>query len=330
MTTRTYDRPSGPSSSILGVTLTLGLALACGNSKSNTNDGGTGGAGTGGSGGSGPVTDGGSDAVTSGKIAINGSASPFPGDPETDFTQLSLSIADPVSVLAGQDPLAKQPSFDTSAAVCPGATCAAPFSFTDVPVDTATNTFGLLAILEDLRPGSSDGGVAAKWVRTGTGIANQAQLGAAIASGTLGPRPIFAVSAAFEAGLAQFVAGARAATNGDGITGAPGSLATRGFVLAMILANDTPKPTPVAGATIAPMIAANASKYVVLYPNADFTGVGAATSATGLVLIYPSGTGLAPVGAWLVTPPAGSTATWPAQVVGAQANGAVVLLDVSN
>lgn len=325
MTTRTYDRPTGPSSSILGVTLTIGLALACGSSKSNTTDGGTGG-----SGGTGPITDGGSDVATSGKIAINGIASPFPGDPETDFTQLSLAIADPVAVLAGQAPLAKQALFDTSAAVCPGTTCAAPFSFTDVPVDTATNTFGLLAILDDARPVLSDGGVAAKWVRTGTGIANQAQLGAAITSGTLGPRPIFAISAAFEAGLAQFVAGARAATSGDGITGAPGTLAMRGFVLAMILANDTPKPTPVAGATFAPMLDANASKYVVLYPNADFTGVGTSTSATGLVLIYPIGTGLAPVGAWLVTPPAGSTTTWPAQVVGAQANGAVVLLDVSN
>jgi len=328
MTTRTFDRPTGPSSSILGVTLTIGLALACGNGKSSDNDGGTG--GSGGTGGAAPITDGGADAVTSGKIAINGVASPFPGDAETDFTQLKLSIADPVAVLANQPPLAEQLSFDTSTAVCPGTTCAAPFSFTDVPVDTATNTFGLLAILEDLRPTPSGGSMPAKWVRTGTGIANQAQLAAAIASGTLGPRPIFAVSAAFEAGLAQFVAGARAATNGDGITGAPGTLATRGFVLAMILANDTPKPTPVAGATIAPMIAANASKYVVLYPNADFTGVGTSTSASGLVVIYPISTGLAPVGAWLVTPPAGSTATWPAQIVGAQANGAVVLLDVSN
>lgn len=337
MTIRTSARPSGPSGGILGsalggvlgVSLALGLAFACGNDKEGgTGGAGTGGAGTGGSGTGGAGT-GGAGGSSGAKIVINGVAAPFPGDPETDFTQLSLSIADPVSVLTGQPPLAMASPFDTSAATCPGA-CVAPYAFSGVMVDPAQNTLGLLAILDDLRPTPAGGGGAAKWIRTGTGIANQAQLTAAVASGTLGNRPAYAVSAAFEEKLAQFASAAGGAANG--VTGAAGSLASRGFIITMILANADPQPTPVAGATFGPKDAPTASKYAVIYPNADFSGVGAATSATGLVLIYPVAgpPSTPPVGYWVVTPPTGSATTWPEQVVGAQANGAVVLLDVSN
>jgi hypothetical protein len=308
---------------VLGVSLALGLAFACGNDKANNPDAGATGGATGGAGGTGT---GGS---TGAKVVISGVAAPFPGDPETDFTQLSLSIADPVSVLTGQAPLAMAASFDTSAATCPGA-CVAPYSFSDVMVDPTVNTLGLLAILDDVRPTPAGGGLPAKWIRTGTGIANQAQVAAAVASGMLANRPAYAVSAAFEGKLAQFVSAAGGTTNG--VTGAAGSLASRGFILTMILANADPRPTPVEGATFGPKDPTVSSKYAVIYPNADFSGVGAATSATGLVLVYPVAGPPAtpPVGYWVVTPPAGNTTTWPEQVVGAQANGAVVLLDVSN
>jgi len=139
------------------------------------------------------------------------------------------------------------------------------------------------------------------------------------------------VSAKLEASLSAFAFSNAGTTAGlTGLTGAPGELAAKGFVLTMILASASPTPTPVEGAKFAPPTSAD-GKFVILYPKADFSGVGTSTSAKGLVLIFPIGaTASAPVTPWSVTPPSGSTATWPTQVVGVQANGAVVLLDVSN
>jgi len=296
---------------------------------------GTGGVGgsAGGAGGAGGTGGGGGSTATS--IAISGVASPFQGDPETDFTSLALAIADPLQVLANpKAALATMAPFDTSGAICPDAGttgCVVPYTFPAVSVDPSKSTLGLLAIFQDLRPSASDGGVAAKWVRTGTGIANTAQLAAAVATGSLPGRPAYAVSTKFEALLSKFAA--TVTTGANGVTDTAGSLSSRGFVLALILANGTPKPTPVVGATFGPKPAANADKsFTVLYPNADFTGVGTSTSASGLVLIFPNSPppAAAPVAPWVVTPPSTSTATWPEQIVGVQANGAVVLLDVSN
>ena len=300
--------------SSLGSSLALVGALALGGCSSNNGnpvDSGTG-------------TDTGTDAPAAVKVTVSGTASPHrltPRlDPTADFTQMLVAVVDPMTVIAHplDPPLAGGP-LDTTAANCPAATGCA-WSFDNV--DISKITLGLVGIVDDARPAGSR-----KWVKTGTG----AGASSFILMVQQNPVPItnrvlFAVSKASEGALATF-----AAAFGPDSTVAPGVLETRGFMLASIVGKLSEGAMPVAGATIT----TNDTRTNIIYPNADFSGVGTSTAVHGTVLVVPkapgdSGMTSSIVASWHITPPSGDARAWPDLTAGTSPGAAFVLLFAAN
>jgi hypothetical protein len=183
------------------------------------------------------------------------------------------------------------------------------------------NLLGLVGEVQDLRTG--DAGDARVWVTTGTGMGSMADLAAVRAA----PAPItgrraFAVSYKLEAKLGTFLGPALKTTFN------PGDLAARGFLIGHItgtLPTDGSMPAPVAGATVTAT-----GPFDVVYPNADFSGVGTATSSSGIFLMVPhltqAGQPQSVVASWQVVPPANDTRSWPAYLAGSNPNNAFIII----
>jgi hypothetical protein len=84
----------------------------------------------------------------------------------------------------------------------------------------------------------------------------------------------------------------------------------------------------VAGATVVPAGTA-AATFDLIYPNADFTGKGPATSASGIFLVVPKQAG-AIVTSWDVVPPKGDTRTWPMHLAGTNPGNAFIIIMPAN
>lgn len=302
--------------------LAFAFALgACGKTKADNADAsgaaGSGGAGSGGSGGGG----------TGGRalVTVSGTLAPHPLNAAlgatADFSQLKVGIVDPTTVLTQPTapPLGSM-TVDTSAANCDAAT-GCKFSLTGI--DLTNITLGLVGTLEDLRTGD-----ARLWVKTGTGMGT----GAFITEEKRTRAPItdrrgFIVSRALEAKLVAYVNKVQATTLN------PGDLEARGFLIGHVVGKLSEGPTPagVAGATVVPGCAAAATgcAFDLIYPNADFTAKGAATSASGIFLVIPK-TAASVVTTWDVVPPTGDTRTWPQHLAGANPNNAFVIILPAN
>jgi hypothetical protein len=287
------------------------LAGACGKLKPADTSGAAGGDGTAG-------TSGGAGTNGSVHVNISGAAAPHPLNAalgaSDDFSMLKVSIVDPSAVIidANAPPLGSMP-LDTSAGNC-DATTGCKWSLAGV--DITNQMLGLVGTLEDQRTGD-----ARLWVKTGTGMGTAADLAAVRAA----PAPItdrraFAVSRKLEAVLGKFVAKAL------NITLAAGDLEARGFLIGHVVDKLSSAPTPagVAGAKVAAM-----GPFDVIYPNADFSGTGTTTSASGIFLMVPRAA--APVVAmWDVVPPMGDTRVWEMHIAGSNPNNAFVIIMPAN
>jgi hypothetical protein len=265
-------------------------------------------------------TDVASDVPAGVKVTVSGVAAPHPlTPPGADFTMLTVSVVDPVIVLANPNatPLAGGP-LDTSNC---SPTTGCPWSFDNV--DITTISIGLVGILDDARtPASSR-----LWLKTGTGAGSAASINAVIANPMpITGRQLFAVSKATEASIA---AGASAALSDPAIVA--GSLETRGFMIGTVLGslNGTAAPAPVAGAVVSNLD--TLMRLAILYPNATFDGFGTATAAHGTFFVLPkAATTSSVVTDWNVTPPVGSALTWPTYKAGTSPGTAFVLLMPAN
>jgi hypothetical protein len=298
---------------ILVTTLLAALAGACGKLKPADSTGGAGDTGAAGTTGGGAGTNG------SVHVNISGVAAPHPLNKallgvDQDFSMLKVAIVDPSAVILDPNapPLGSM-ALDTSVGNC-DATTGCKWSLAGV--DITNQMLGLVGTLEDQRTGD-----ARLWVKTGTGMGTASDLAAVRAA----PAPItdrraFAVSRKLEAALGLF------AGKVLGITLAPGDLEARGFLIGHVVdkLSSAPMPAGVAGAKVAAMGA-----FDVIYPNADFSGAGTTTAATGIFLMVPK-TAAAVVTMWDVVPPMGDTRTWEKHIAGSNPNNAFVIIMPAN
>ncbi|HEY7115052.1 MAG TPA: hypothetical protein VH475_00610 [Tepidisphaeraceae bacterium] len=316
------------------VALALGAA-ACGKSKSSSD----GAAGSGGSDGS-VATEGGGGAGPK-KIDISGVAAPHPLvamlDPTASFIMLTVAVVDPVAQLgsATAPPLASMP-LNTSASNCgpaptdggggdaaagdAGAAAPAGCAWSLSMVDITSISIGLVATLIDMRTSNP------VWVLTGTGAGSMSTIDAHKAS--LAPLTnvrAFAISKGTETALAAFVGPVLSIPSP--FTGA--ELEARGYMIGHVVGKVAQGAPPIAGATVAP---GGTAQIDVIYPNADFSGVGNSTAPHGIFLAIPRvmGTPQSVVTSWTITPPAGETRTWPMYTAGTNPNNAFVILMVAN
>jgi hypothetical protein len=294
--------------SSLGVTGLLTLAAlglnACSSSSSTATDAATDTATT-------PDAGSGVDAA---KVTVSGIAAPHPftTNPASDFSQLKVSIVDPVTVIANPNaPGLADRTLDTSAGNC-AAGCA--WSFDNV--DISNISLGLVGIIDDMRT------TGRLWVKTGTGAGASdfiAMIKASRAPIT-GVR-LFAVSEATEAAMAAFAAKA-IPTDTTIVTG---ELEKRGFMLGTIVSKLSEGAMPVAGATIT----TSDTRTTILYPSADFMTNGTSTASHGTFLVVPKLASASPnsiVATWTVGKPAGDTHTWTPLTAGTSPGTAFVLL----
>ncbi len=298
----------------IGVVGALALG-ACSSSSGPPADGGTGG----GDGGQDVAADAGPALVT-----VSGTASPHPLTPlletptPTDFSMMAVAVVDPSVVLANAAaPPLKGGPLDTSPANCPAGACA--WSFDNV--DITNISLGLVGIVQDTRTTNP------LWVKTGTGAGSADFL--TMIRMTRQPitgRILYAVSKATEGKLAAFSALVIPDT-----TIVAGTLETRGFMIGTVVGKVSAGAAPVAGAVITTS-AANLARASIVYPNADFTGVGTSTAAHGTFLVVPKP--VTPqtsiVGTWSVTPPTGDTNTWTPLTAGTTPGTAFVILFAAN
>lgn len=268
--------------------------------------------------------DSGTDAP-SGKVTVSGTAAPHaltvaldPTAATTEFNMVNVAVVDPAAVLANPNatPLAGG-ALDTSTTNC-SATTGCAWSFNNV--DVSKISLGLVGILSDARTANP------VWVETGTGAGAGPDIMMHAQSGTpITGRPLFAISTGTEAKLAMF-----AATVLSDTTIVAGSLTQRGFMVATVLPKASQGVTPVAGAMLVP---ADATRVNVIYPNADFTGVGTSTSANGTVLVVPKAGGAnanSVVTTWSITAPSGDTRVWPTLTAGTTPGTAFIILFQAN
>ncbi len=180
------------------------------------------------------------------------------------MADLSMTLEDPVQVLAGRDAALQHPdcSFATiDLTPNTGAETTADYAFTTV--DTAPLALGLVATFDNINGGTA-------FVKTTMGLASGPQTANLVVA-----TPSFAISAMTEGALSQL----------DGK--APGALQTAGWIFGMFI---TPAGVPIDGVEL--VDANGAAITPVLYPNATFTGVetDGNTSANGVFVI--SGVGL--------------------------------------
>jgi hypothetical protein len=297
----------------------LACAGACGKLKPADTSGT---AGSGGTGGGGAGSSAAGSSGTSGRVLVNisGTAAPHPlnkailGPTDVeDFTMLKVSIVDPSAVILDPNapPLGSM-ALDTSTGNCDAATgCKWALAGVDI---SNKNLIGLVGTLEDTRTGD-----ARVWVKTGTGMGTKDDLAAVRAA----PAPIvdrraFAVSRKLEVALGMFVGKVL------GGTFAPGDLEARGFLIGHVVdkLSSAPMPAGVAGAKVA---TPSSTGFDVIYPTADFSGAGMATSATGIFLMVPKAAGPI-VATWNVVPPTGDTRTWASHLAGSNPNNAFVII----
>jgi hypothetical protein len=292
--------------SSLGVTGLLALAAlglnACSSSSSTATDAATDTATT--------TPDAGSG-VDAAKVTVSGIAAPHPftTNPAGDFSQLSVAVVDPVTVIANPNaaPLAGG-ALNTMAGNC-AAGCA--WSFDNV--DISNITLGLVGIVDDMRT------TGRLWVKTGTGAgaADFIAMVKASRAPITGVR-LFAVSKTTEAAMATFAAAAIPDT-----TIVAGSLETRGFMLGTIVSKLSEGAMPVAGATIT----TSDTRTTILYPSADFMTNGTSTASHGTFLVVPKlASPNSIVATWTVGKPAGDTHTWTPLTAGTSPGTAFVLL----
>jgi hypothetical protein len=135
---------------------------------------------------------------------------------------------------------------------------------------------------------------------------------------------LFGVSKATEGKLAMFTAAfATDAALPGHATIVAGDLETRGFMLGTVINKVSEGGMPVMGA----MVTTTDTRATILYPNADFSGVGTSTAAHGTILVVPK---LAAPGSivatWKVMPPSGDAHTWADSTAGTSPGTAFVLL----
>jgi hypothetical protein len=287
-------------------------ALACGQSKKNATDGGTGAAGTGGGGTGGRTL-----------VTISGSAAPHPLNAQLgaddEFSMMEVAVVNPATVITQPNaPPLTAMALDTTASNC-DATLGCQFSLSGV--DITKVTLGLVGTLEDQRTAD-----ARRWVKTGTGMGT----GAFLDEVRRMPAPItgrraFAVSRKLEAKLVAFV------NKALGTTLADGELEARGFLIGHVvgkLSEGTPDPAGVAGVTVVAGGTAE-SAFDVIYPNADFTGKLDKTAASGIFLMVPKAA--APiVTTWDVVAPSTETRSWAQHLAGSNPDNAFVIIIPAN
>jgi hypothetical protein len=302
----------------------LTTTLACGKLKSDADAGTPGAAGTNGAAGTGAAGTGGAGMGGRTLVTISGTAAPHPlnaalGATE-DFSQLKVSIVDPAVVLTNPSaPPAASMTLDTTTAGNCDATSGCKWSLSGV--DITNITLGLVGTLEDKRTAD-----ARLWLKTGTGMGTGNFLKAVRAA----PAPItdrraFAVSRKLEAKLVAFV------NKVLGLTLVAGDLEARGFLIGHVvgkLSEGHPDPEGVAGATVVPG-GTSASAFDLIYPNADFSGKGASTAASGIFLMVPKTTASV-VTTWDVVPPSGDARTWPQHLAGSNPGNAFVIILPAN
>jgi hypothetical protein len=288
---------------------------ACSSSSGNKGDSGVGGS---------MASDAGGDTADAGPalVTVSGTAAPHPLakalDPNatTNFTMINVAVVDPAIVIATPAaPPLQGGALDTSAGNCPSGTCA--WSFDNVNISTIS--LGLVGILDDARPTASR-----LWVKTGTGAGSAATINMfKISRAPITNVPLFAVSTATEGALAMFAAGAL-----QDATIVPGTLTTRGFMIGSVVSKLSQGATPVAGA----MVTTTDTRVNIIYPNADFSGVGTSTSATGTILVVPKPVTqpTSIVATWTVTAPSGDMRVWPSLTAGSTPGTAFVILFAAN
>jgi hypothetical protein len=252
-------------------------------------------------------------------VTISGTAAPLPLNAlvvpaisPTDFSMLKIAIVDPQAVLANPTaapaPLGSM-TLDTTTTNC-DATLGCAWSLPGV--DITDQSLGLVGTLEDLRTGA-----AREWVKTGTGLGSADDVKAVIAA----PAPItdrraFIVSLKLEALLGAFAGKAL------GQTFNPGDLETRGFLIGYVVGKPSEGtfPPPVAGVTVSAM-----GNFDVLYPSADFSATGTATSTSGIFLMVPR---LAQpvVTNWTVNRPPTEMRSWTNYLAGANPGNAFIII----
>jgi len=317
----------------MAVVPALALSGACGKLKPADYMGAAGSTGEAGSSAAGSSAAG---AGGSGKtlVTISGVAAPHPLNAAlmqtADFSMIKVAIADPAATIIDPSapPLGSM-ALDTSAGNCDPTTGACKWSLPGI--DITKQTLGLVGTLEDTRTGD-----ARLWVKTGTGMGTAADLAAVRAA----PAPItnrqaFIVSRKLEAALGQFVGAVLKKAF------APGDLEARGFLIGHIVdkLSSAPMPAGVAGAKVSTladcgMAAADAGASTstcldIIYPNADFSGAGTATSVTGIFLAVPRAT-MPVVTMWNVVPPTNDTRGWTAHLAGSNPSNAFVIIMPAN
>jgi hypothetical protein len=294
------------------------IVSACSSSSGNkTTD-----SGAGGSGGS-TASDAGGDTADAGPalVTVSGTAAPHPLakalDPNatTNFTMINVAVVDPAIVIANPTAAPLQGgALDTSAGNCSSGTCA--WSFDNVNISGIS--LGLVGILDDART------TGRLWVKTGTGAGSAATINMfKVSRAPITNVPLFAVSVATEGVLAMFAAGAV-----PDATIVPGTLTSRGFMIGSVVSKLSQGATPVAGA----MVTTTDTRVNIIYPNADFSGVGTSTSATGTILVVPKPVAqpTSIVATWTVTAPSGDTRVWPSLTAGSTPGTAFVILFAAN
>jgi hypothetical protein len=266
--------------------------------------------------------DAGADAATGQTIVtISGTAAPHPLNAlvmppiaAADFSMLKVAIVDPSAVIL--DPAATPlgaMTLDTTTTNC-DATLGCTWSLPGI--DITNQHLGLVGTLEDLRTGA-----AREWVKTGTGLGSAADVQAVIAA----PAPVmdrraFIVSRKLEALLGAFIGTAL------GQTFMPGDLETRGFLIGHVVGKPSEGtfPPAIVGATVSAT-----GNFDVIYPNADFSATGTATSTSGIFLMVPK-TAASVVATWTVNPPATETRTWNQYLAGANPGNAFIIILAAN
>ena len=293
----------------IGLSGALALS-ACSSSSGTNSDSGVGGS----------TGDAGTDAVAyagPALVTVSGTAAPHALtkalDPTNDFSMINVAVVDPAIVIANPTapPLAGGALTTTG---CPATGC--PWSFDNVNVSGIS--LGLVGILDDART------TGRLWVKTGTGAGSSAFINTIkVSHAPITNVPLFAVSVATEGALATFAAGALSDT-----TLVPGQLTARGFMIGTVVSKLSQGPLPVAGATVTTTDA----RVNIIYPTADFSGVGTSTSANGSFLVVPKPTAnpTAIVATWTVTAPSGDTRVWPALTAGSTPGTAFVILFAAN
>jgi len=225
-----------------------------------------------------------------------------------DFTQMKVSVVDPVTVMADPDslPLAGS-TLDTGTANCPDGACAWSFP----AVELRGLSLGLVTILEDTRTANP------LWFKTGTGIADAAKLTALRKN----PAPLadtraYGVTRATEDMIRRFVNLAKPEENFG-----PGGLFERGFLLGMVVGKESENLPPIEGAKVQ----TSTTHLEIMYPNADYSAVATSTSSTGVFVAVPKGEG-GTVSDWTAVPPDGETRKWHTRKAGTNPNTVFVFM----